>query len=228
MPLAVERMIRDGNRAGDVIQRLRALTKKTDPQNAPLDINDVINDVVGLVLREVLSHRVRLKRDLVTALNRIIGDRVQLQQVIINLVANCIEAMANVAGRPRELIINERVLVLVRDSDVGIDAEMLDYSMPSSPPKLMVWAWDYRSADPSSKRMAESCGLPPTTRWAFQFTVPFVHVAESGPGACHHAIPRPSEEPMVFVVDDDPSLREAAEQPATIGGFTRRTVWVRA
>jgi hypothetical protein len=54
---------------------LRALTKKTDPQNAPLDINDVINDVVGLVLREVLSHRVRLKRDLVTALNRIIGDR---------------------------------------------------------------------------------------------------------------------------------------------------------
>jgi hypothetical protein len=50
---------------------LRALTKKTDPQNAPLDINDV----VGLVLREVLSHRVRLKRDLVTALNRIIGDR---------------------------------------------------------------------------------------------------------------------------------------------------------
>ena len=104
MPLAVERMIRDGNRAGDVIQRLRALTKKTDPQNnAPLDINDVINDVVDLVLREVLSHRVRLKRDLVTALNRIIGDRVQLQQVIINLVANCIEAMANVAERQREL-----------------------------------------------------------------------------------------------------------------------------
>jgi hypothetical protein len=50
VPLAVERMISDGNRAGDVIQRLRALTKKTDPQNAPLDINDVINDVVGLVL----------------------------------------------------------------------------------------------------------------------------------------------------------------------------------
>jgi len=87
-------MIRDGNRAGDVIQRLRALTKKTDPQNAPLDINDVINDVVGLVLREVLSHRVRLKLDLDTALNPIIGDRVQLQQVIINLVVNCIEAMA--------------------------------------------------------------------------------------------------------------------------------------
>jgi PAS domain S-box-containing protein len=129
---AVERMIRDGNRAGEVIQRLRALTKKTDPQNAPLDINDVINDVVGLVQREILSHRVRLKLDLDTALNPILGDRVQLQQVIINLVVNSIEAMANVAERQRELMIRARehneahVVVLVRDSGVGIDAEMLD------------------------------------------------------------------------------------------------------
>src|SRR6478735_2318064 len=128
---AVGRMIRDGNRAGEVIQRLRALTKKTDPQNVPLDINDVVNDVVSLVQREVLSHRVRLTLDLGTGLNPILGDRVQLQQVIINLIVNSIEAMANVADQ-RELMIGVRehdrdhALVAVRDSGVGIPPDQLD------------------------------------------------------------------------------------------------------
>jgi C4-dicarboxylate-specific signal transduction histidine kinase len=128
---AVERMIRDGNRAGEVIQRLRALTRKTDPQNAPLDINDVIHDVVGLVQREVSSHRVRLRLDLDSGLDPVLGDRVQLQQVIINLIVNSVEAMANVAER-RELMIRVRehdpahVLVAVQDSGVGISPDQLD------------------------------------------------------------------------------------------------------
>ena len=117
---AVERMIRDGNRAGEVIQRLRALTRKTDPQNAPLDINDVIHDVVGLVQREVLNYRVQLRLDLDSGLDPVLGDRVQLQQVIINLIVNSIEAMANVADQ-RELMIRVRehdrdhALVAVQD-----------------------------------------------------------------------------------------------------------------
>ena len=128
---AVERMIRDGNRAGEVIQRLRALTKKTDPQNAPLDINDVIHDVVGLVQREVLNYRVQLRLDLDSGLDPVLGDRVQLQQVIINLIVNSIEAMANVADR-RELMIRVRehdrdhALVAVQDSGVGIPPDQLD------------------------------------------------------------------------------------------------------
>jgi PAS domain S-box-containing protein len=128
---AVERMIRDGNRAGEVIQRLRALTRKTDPQSAPLDINDVIHDVVGLVQREVLNYRVRLRLDLDSGLDPVLGDRVQLQQVIINLIVNSVEAMANVAER-RELMIRVRqhdpahVLVAVQDSGVGISPDQLD------------------------------------------------------------------------------------------------------
>src|SRR5262249_29768602 len=122
---AVERMIRDGNRAGEVIQRLRALTRKTDPQNSPLDLNGVIHDVVGLVQREVSNYRVLLRLDLDSGLAQVLGDRVQLQQVIINLIVNSIEAMANVADQ-RELVIGvrrhdrEHALVAVRDSGVGI------------------------------------------------------------------------------------------------------------
>jgi len=130
---AVARMIRDGNRASEVIRRLRALTRKTDPQKAPVDINDVISDVIALVQREVVSHRVRLRLDLDAAPTPVFGDRVQLQQVIINLMMNGIEAMVDVTGRPRELLIRSRrheadlVLVAVQDSGAGIDPDHLDH-----------------------------------------------------------------------------------------------------
>jgi PAS domain S-box-containing protein len=129
---AVARIIRDGNRASEVIRRLRALTKKSDPQKTPLDINDVVNDVVTLVQREVATQRVRLRLDLDATLTPVFGDRVQLQQVIINVMMNGIEAMAPVTDRPRELVICSRrhdadhVLVSVRDSGVGIDPDHMD------------------------------------------------------------------------------------------------------
>ena len=129
---AVARIIRDGNRASEVVRRLRALTKKTDPQKTPLDINDVVHDVVALVQREVLSHRVRLRFNLDADLPPVFGDRVQLQQVIINLMMNGIEAMVGVTERPRELLIRSRrhegghVLVAVQDSGIGINSEHLD------------------------------------------------------------------------------------------------------
>jgi C4-dicarboxylate-specific signal transduction histidine kinase len=129
---AVARIIRDGNRASEVIRRLRALTKKSDPQKTPLDINDVVNDVVTLVQREVATQRVRLRLDLDATLTPVFGDRVQLQQVIINVMMNGIEAMAPVTDRPRELVIRSRrhdadhVLVSVRDSGVGIDPDHMD------------------------------------------------------------------------------------------------------
>jgi PAS domain S-box-containing protein len=129
---AIERIIRDGNRASEVIRRLRDLMRKTEPQMAPLDINDVISDVVALVQRELLTNGVGLRLDLAALPFPIFGDRVQLQQVIINLVMNGIEAMSPVTERPRELWIRSyphdenQILVAVQDSGVGINPEQID------------------------------------------------------------------------------------------------------
>ena len=125
---AVERVISDGKRASEVIRRLRALAKKTGPQKASLSVNDVIGEAILLVQREVLLHRVMLRLELAPALPSVVGDRVQLQQVIINLLVNGIQAMALVSGRPRELRIESQqheaeVLVVVQDSGIGIDPE---------------------------------------------------------------------------------------------------------
>jgi PAS domain S-box-containing protein len=129
---SLEWIIKDCNRAGEVIRHVRALSKKADTQKAPLDINDVINEVVTLVQRELNSHRVSLQMELAPALPLILADRIQLQQVIINLVINGIEAMQGNMVRPRELAIrtlhNEahQVLVTVRDCGIGISAEDAD------------------------------------------------------------------------------------------------------
>ena len=129
---AINRMIRDGNRASEVIRRLRDLTRKTESQMASLDINGIIHDVVALVQRELLMNRVGLRLDLAVPVSPIVGDRVQLQQVIINLMMNGIEAMATVPKGSRELWIrsrphaDEQVLVAVQDSGVGLDPEQID------------------------------------------------------------------------------------------------------
>jgi PAS domain S-box-containing protein len=128
---SVEWVIDDGNRASEVIRRIRALANKADIEKIPLDINDVIRDVIALVQRELISHDVSLQMQLASALPMILGDPVQLQQVIINLVMNGIEAMRSVTDRPRELVILSRrdetqVLVSVTDCGVGISAENAD------------------------------------------------------------------------------------------------------
>jgi signal transduction histidine kinase len=129
---AVERIIRDGQRASAVIHRIRELSTKTDPHKARLNLNDVIHEVVLLVHREVLGHRVTLRTELAAALPPVLGDRVQLQQVIMNLVINGIEAMASVTDQPRELLIRshqpeaDQVGVAVQDSGIGIDPADVD------------------------------------------------------------------------------------------------------
>ena len=129
---SVEWIIDDGNRASEVIRRIRALANKTDIEKAPLDINDVIREVIALVHRELTSRQVSLRMELAPALPMILGDRVQLQQVIINLVMNGIEAMGSITDRPRELVIlsrqdeTQQVLVSVTDCGVGISAENAD------------------------------------------------------------------------------------------------------
>ena len=129
---SVEWVIDDSNRASDVIQRVRALANKTSIEKVPLNINDVVREVITLVQRELISHRVSLQTEFAPALPMILGDRVQLQQVIINMVMNGAEAMQSVTDRPRELVIRSRqdgarqVLVSVTDCGVGIPAENVD------------------------------------------------------------------------------------------------------
>jgi PAS domain S-box-containing protein len=129
---SVEWIIADGNRASEVIRRVRALANKTSLEKVPLDVNDVVRETIPLVQRELISHQVLLRMELAPTLPMILGDRVQLQQVIINLVMNGIESMQSVTDRPRELVVRSRqdetqqVLVSVADCGVGISAENAD------------------------------------------------------------------------------------------------------
>jgi PAS domain S-box-containing protein len=128
---SVEWVIDDGNRASEVIRRVRALAKKTDIEKVPLDVNDVIREVIVLVQRELISHQVSLRMELAPKLPMVLADRVQLQQVMINLVMNGIEAMRSVTDRTRELVIGslqetQQVLVSVTDRGVGISTEIAD------------------------------------------------------------------------------------------------------
>jgi PAS domain S-box-containing protein len=124
-------IINDGNRAGEVIQRVRALVNKTTDRKA-LHINEIVNEVMSLVQHELFSHRVALRLELAPALPPVLADRIQLQQVILNLVINGIEAMQPVKDRPRELVIRtlqdetSQVLVTVSDVGVGVAAENAD------------------------------------------------------------------------------------------------------
>jgi C4-dicarboxylate-specific signal transduction histidine kinase len=129
---SVQLMIKDGNRAADVIQRVRALAKKTDAPKTPLSINEIINEIILLLEHELLSHQSVLHLQLGTELPLVLVDRTQIQQVIINLMMNGMEAMSSVIDRPRELTIRsqrddaDRVLVAVQDSGAGIETEHMD------------------------------------------------------------------------------------------------------
>jgi PAS domain S-box-containing protein len=123
---ALSAIVNDGHRAADVIQRIRQLAKKTDPQREAVAINDLIGDTLPLLRPEGRLHDASLRIDLAPNLRPVHGDRVQLAQVLINLVMNGMEAMTTVSDRPREIVIRSRphdndVLVAVEDAGVGLD-----------------------------------------------------------------------------------------------------------
>jgi PAS domain S-box-containing protein len=126
---SVEWVINDGCRASDVVRRVRALANKTDIEKVPLEVNNVVREAIALVQRELSNHGVSLRTEFAPALPAIMGDRVQLQQVIINLVMNGIEAMQPVTERPRELMIRsgqdetQHVRVSVTDCGIGISSD---------------------------------------------------------------------------------------------------------
>jgi PAS domain S-box-containing protein len=124
---ALSRVVSDGKRAAEVIRGLRALAKKSGPQLTTLDIDDVIRDVLALTRSEVQRHGVVLRTDLAASDRPVMGDRVQMQQVLLNLILNGIDAMRPVEDRPRELTLSsgltepESVLVAVEDTGAGLD-----------------------------------------------------------------------------------------------------------
>jgi signal transduction histidine kinase len=149
---AIRRIIRDGNRAGEVISRMRALFKKASSTKERLDINEAIEEVVILAQSQVQRNRVLLQTQLANDLPLILGDRIQLQQVILNLLVNAIQAMSGADEGPRELWVSSQkiteipgeskedtlenkalaeaewthVLIAVRDSGPGLDPKSLD------------------------------------------------------------------------------------------------------
>jgi PAS domain S-box-containing protein len=150
---AIRRIIRDGSRAGDVITRIRALFKKASTGREPVDINQIIQEVLFLTQSELQKKRISLRTQFANDLPVVLGDRIQLQQVVLNLILNGIEAMSGVADGARELSVSSRrvseitreagkvmvpdndltepgsasLLVAVRDSGPGLDATELQH-----------------------------------------------------------------------------------------------------
>ncbi|ROZ66231.1 nitrogen regulation protein NR(II) [Ramlibacter sp. WS9] len=126
---ALQSIADDGRRAGEVIKRVRALVQRRPAPMAPLGVNDAIADVIALAQQELRSNDVVLSRRLAEGLPSVLGDRIQLQQVLLNLVINAVEAMSAVTDRPRVLTITSglhepgAVLVEVRDTGPGLEHE---------------------------------------------------------------------------------------------------------
>ena len=123
---ALDRIVNDSMRAGDIIDRIRDLIKKAPPRKGGVDINEAIREVIELTRGEAAKSGVSMQTHLPEGLPLIHGDRVQLQQVILNLIVNAVEAMSDIAEAPHELLITtgldepSGVLVSVRDTGPGL------------------------------------------------------------------------------------------------------------
>jgi C4-dicarboxylate-specific signal transduction histidine kinase len=128
---AATRIVNDGKRAGEIISRIRLLFKKGTPQHDLVDVNEVIGEMIVLLRGETTRYSISVRTELAADLPQVRGDRVQLQQVMMNLIMNGIDAMKDADGT-RELTIksqrteNEQLLVSVSDSGVGLPPQQAD------------------------------------------------------------------------------------------------------
>ena len=129
---SASRAIAEGHRASEIIGRIRALAKKAPPRKDWLDVNETIHEVIALARSEIQRNGIALETELSQHAPLILADRIEVQQVILNLVMNGSEAMDRVTDRPREMVIrssaqeSDKVLVTVQDSGIGIDSQNLD------------------------------------------------------------------------------------------------------
>ena len=173
----LQAIARDGRRAGDVTTRIRAFARRTGTEKEPLDINEVIREVVALAEGETRRAHACLRTELAGNLPRVRGDRIQLQQVVLNLLLNGLEAMHTVVGHSRELVITtqreetDRVHVAVRDSGSGID------------PQLATRVFE---AFFTTKRSGMGMGLSISRSIVEQHSGRLWAVANAGPGTTFH------------------------------------------
>ena len=131
------RTIRDGNRASEVVTRLRALFSQKSTALESVDLNDVAREVIALSVSQLQRNGVIVQTDLAEELLSVRGDRIQIQQVIVNLIRNASDAMSTVEDRPRELLIKTEsdqgggVRLSVRDTGVGLEGSRQSSSRPS-------------------------------------------------------------------------------------------------
>jgi C4-dicarboxylate-specific signal transduction histidine kinase len=131
-PEAVRRTMRDGHRAADVIARLRALFNNQEPASESVDLNEATREVIALSLGELQNSRVILRTEFADDLQCVTADRVQLQQVVLNLLRNALDAISAVDDRPRDLLIRtereegDGVRLSVKDAGVGFDPHTMD------------------------------------------------------------------------------------------------------
>ena len=131
---AMQRIIRDADRASAVIKRIRALLEKSPPERSVVDVNDVLGEVLALVRDELRRHHIVVRTELSTGVTTVLGDRVALQQLLLNLIMNAIEAIRAAPEGPRELVVASEatagepgtVGVTVRDSGIGIAADSIE------------------------------------------------------------------------------------------------------
>src|SRR5467141_4407698 len=128
---AAMRIVNDGTRAAEIIKRVRLLFKKGSPERELVDLNEVVRDMIVLLRSEATRYSISMRTDLAADLPRVMGDRVQLQQVLMNLMINGIDAMRDVDG-PRELVVksergeDQQALVSVSDTGVGLPQQQAD------------------------------------------------------------------------------------------------------
>jgi len=128
---AAMRIVKDGTRAAEIVKRIRLLFKKSAPERELVEVNEAIREMIVLLRSEATRYNITVRMELAADLPAIMGDRVQLQQVLMNLIVNSIDAMKEVDG-PRELAVTsqrtekEEVLVSVRDTGVGLPAEQTE------------------------------------------------------------------------------------------------------
>ncbi len=126
------RTIRDGNRASEVVARLRTLFKRKEVADESIDLNDAAREVIALSLSELQSGKILVRHDFAESLPAVKGDRIQIQQVILNLIRNALDAMRDVDNRPRELLIktesddDKSVRLIVRDTGIGFVPDAVD------------------------------------------------------------------------------------------------------
>ncbi|MBV8357606.1 MAG: PAS domain-containing protein, partial [Deltaproteobacteria bacterium] len=128
---AAQRIVRDGKRAGEIIARVRALAKKAPPEKAKLNLNEIVGEVVALVADEAKKRGVAIGTEFAAGLDPVLGDRVQLQQVVLNIVINAMDAMSSTASK--RLIITTstdemgQARVTVQDTGIGLDANTSEH-----------------------------------------------------------------------------------------------------